>query len=190
MKGLGPTQRKLLILLFGWAAVGLARSPGRQWYILKELKGEWDKATREENMPSKQSLSRSIQKLYDSKLVNIKQEKDGTWKMVLTENGKKKLLQYNLGKLSIAIPKHWDEKWRMVLFDIPEEKRKGRDMLRAWLKKLKFHQLQASVFVHPYDCKDEYEFLVEMYGLRKYVRYAVFEEIDNEKHLKHIFHLK
>jgi DNA-binding transcriptional ArsR family regulator len=190
MKGLGPTQRKLLILLFGWAAVGLARSPGRQWYILKELKGEWDKATREENMPSKQSLSRSIQKLYDSKLVDIKQEKDGTWKMVLTENGKEKVLQYNLGEHAIVIPKHWDRKWRIVLFDIPEEKRRGRDMLRGWLKKLKFHQLQASVFVHPYDCRDEYEFLVEMYGLRKYVRYAVLKEIDNEKHLKKIFHLK
>jgi DNA-binding transcriptional regulator PaaX len=190
MKGLGPTQKKLLIILFGWAAVGLARSPGQQWEVMKELKYQWDKATREEKMPSKQSLSRSIQKLYESKLVDIKQEKDGSWKMVLTEDGRKKILQYDLGKLSIARPMKWDKKWRMVLFDIPEEKRKGRDAFRTWLKKLKFYQLQASVFVHPYDCKDEYEFLVEMYGMRKYVRYAVLEKIDNEKHLKKIFQLK
>lgn len=190
MKGLGPTQRKLLILLFGWMAVGMARSPGRQWYILKELKGEWDEATREENMPSKQSLSRSIQKLYESKLVDIRKGIDGTWQMTLTEDGKKKVLQYNLGTFSILTPKRWDKKWRLVLFDIPEERRNGRDMLRAWLKKLKFHQLQASVFIHPYDCKDEYDFLVEMYDMRKHVRYAVLENIDNEKHLKKIFRLK
>lgn len=190
MKGLGPTQRKLLILLFGWMVVGMARSPGRQWYILKELKGEWDKASREENMPSKQSLSRSIQKLYESKLVDIRKGIDGTWQMTLTEDGKKKVLQYNLGTFSILTPKRWDKKWRLVLFDIPEERRNGRDMLRAWLKKLKFHQLQASVFIHPYDCKDEYDFLVEMYDMRKHVRYAILESIDNEKHLKKIFQLK
>jgi DNA-binding transcriptional regulator PaaX len=189
MKGLGPTQRKLLILFFGWVVVGMARSPGRQWEVLKELKCEWDDATREGKMPSKQSLSRSIQKLYESKLVDIKQEKDGSWKMVLTENGKKKALQYNLEKLSITTPGKWDKKWRMVLFDIPEGKRSGRDALRIWLKKLKFHQLQASVFVHPYDCRDEYEFLVEMYGMRAYVRYAILETIDNEKHLRKIFRL-
>ena len=190
MKGLGPTQKKLLIILFGWAAVGLARSPSRQWEVMKELKYEWDKATREENMPSKQSLSRSIQKLYESKLVDIRKEKNGTWKMVLTEAGKKKVLQYDLEKMAITKPKHWDGKWRMVLFDIPEEKRKGRDAFRSWLKRLKFYQLQASVFVYPYDCKDEYDFLVEMHHMRKYVRYAVLDTIDNEKHLKEIFRLK
>lgn len=189
MRGLGPTQKKLLILLFGWAAVGLARTPGRQWKVLKELKYEWDKATSEEKMPSNQSLSRSIQKLYASKLVDIRKVKDGTWKMILTEEGKKKIMQYDLDKFSISKPARWDKKWRMVLFDIPEKKRRGRDAFRAWLKRLKFYQLQASVFVHPYDCRDEYEFLVEMYRMRKYVRYAVLEEIDNQEHLKELFKL-
>ena len=83
----------------------------------------------------------------------------------------------------------WDGKWRLVVFDIPEKLRKGRDALRAKIKELGFYELQKSVFVFPYECRDEIDFIVEFFGLRKYVRYGVLEFIDNELHLKEIFDL-
>ena len=85
--------------------------------------------------------------------------------------------------------KEWDGKWRLVIFDIPEEIRKGRDALREKLRKLGFYELQKSVFVFPHECKDEVDFVIEFFGLREYVRYGVLESIDNNFHLKKVFNL-
>lgn len=41
----------------------------------------------------------------------------------------------------------WDEKYRVVIFDIPEEKNKIRDWLRQELYLINYHKLQESVFI-------------------------------------------
>src|SRR3990167_2211250 len=64
----------------------------------------------------------------------------------------------------------WDKKWRVVIFDIPEKSRMARDALRRKLKELEFRELQKSVFVHPYECKKEIDFIIEFFNLRHYVR--------------------
>ena len=91
--------------------------------------------------------------------------------------------------MSIKIPKQWDKKWRIVIFDIPEKLKKSREILRFQLKRLNFYELQKSVFVLPYSCKDEIEYIIEFYGIRRFVRFIVAESIDNELHLKKHFNL-
>lgn len=57
--------------------------------------------------------------------------------------------------------KKWDEKWRIVLFDIAELNRKKRDMLRGKLKELGFGMFQESVYISPHNfTKDLVEFLL------------------------------
>jgi hypothetical protein len=41
--------------------------------------------------------------------------------------------------------------------------------------------------VHPFNCRDEINFLIELYNIRPFVRYLVIESADNDLHLKHIF---
>lgn len=41
----------------------------------------------------------------------------------------------------------WDGKWRIVIFDIPEERRIIRNLFRRNLKKWGFKQLQKSVWI-------------------------------------------
>lgn len=63
--------------------------------------------------------------------------------------------------------KAWDGKWRIVIFDIPEEERKDRDSLRFKLISLGFGKLQESVYITPLDVlADLKEFLKErkLYG--------------------------
>jgi len=55
---------------------------------------------------------------------------------------------------------------------------------------LGFYELQKSVWIFPYECKNEIDFIVEFFGLRKYVRFGILESINNELHLKKIFNLK
>jgi len=48
-----------------------------------------------------------------------------------------------------SITKPWDEKWRMVSFDIPEKNRKLRNKIRYVLKEYDFKNLQRSLWVSP-----------------------------------------
>src|SRR3989344_3511846 len=45
----------------------------------------------------------------------------------------------------------WDGFWRLSLFDVPESKRRQRDMLRRYLISLGFGRLQHSTYISPYD---------------------------------------
>ncbi len=182
-KGHGETQKKILILLQGELALGLSRSPKTSFQIIKEMKKEWD-------WIEKQSLKRAIKGLYQSKLIKEKENPDGTITLVLTDKGKKKALTYNLDEMKIEKPEQWDKRWRIVLFDIPEKVRRLRDAFRYHLKQLGFYEFQKSVFIHPYDCKDEIEYLIEFYGTRRFIRFIIAEQIDNELHLKAYFGLK
>ncbi len=49
------------------------------------------------------------------------------------------------------IPHVWDKKWRLVVFDIPEDKRIPRDHLRRYLKMLGFGKVQRSIWISPYN---------------------------------------
>ena len=75
------------------------------------------------------------------------------------------------------------------MFDIPEKLRGLRNSLRFHFKKIGLIELQKSVFVYPYPCSDEIEFIVELYNARKYVRFILAENIDNELHLTKKFDL-
>ncbi|KKS65672.1 MAG: Transcriptional regulator, PaaX family [Parcubacteria group bacterium GW2011_GWA1_42_7] len=181
MKDLGSKKRKILFLILGGATILLNRSPGKRFDILKTVGKGWQEIKKEE-------IKRKIWELYRSKLINAKFEKDGNVSLTLTKEGKTKLLKYQIDSMKIKNQK-WDGKWRMVIFDIPEEQKKERDAFRFRLKRLGFHELQKSVFVHPLDCQEEIEFFTEFYNIVKNVRFGILEKIDNEIHLKTIFDL-
>lgn len=179
-RGPGEVQRKILLLLMGGLALGLSHSPKTSFQIIKAIGKEWKEI-------DKQSLRRAIKSLYESKLIAEKQNPDGTITIVLTDQGKQKALTYDLENMKIQKPKQWDKKWRIVLFDIPDKIKKVREALRNHLKNLGFYEFQESVFVHPYDCKDEIDYLIEFYDIRRFVRFIIAESLDNELHLKKHF---
>lgn len=182
-KGHGEIQKKVLLLLMAGLALGLSRSPKTSFKIIKGVKEGWKEIER-------QSLKRAIKGLYQSKLVKEKENSDGTITLTLTDKGKERALTYDIEKMEIKKPKQWDGKWRIVLFDIPERARKIRDAFRHHLKQLNFCEFQKSVFVHPYDCQDEIEYLIEFYDAKRFIRFIVAEHFDNELHLKDHFKLK
>ena len=148
---------------------------------MKSFSKEWKKI-------EQRRINEEIRELYKSKLVEAQQNKDGSTTLVLTDKGKMRALTYHFA--SIEIPKaQWDGLWRVVIFDIPEKLRHGRDVLRQKLCELGFYELQKSVFTFPYPCEQEVEFVIEYFGLKKYVRYGVLSHIDNDLHLRKIFHL-
>lgn len=181
-KGHGETQKKILLLLAGGLALGFSRSPRGSFNILGGIEKEWEEI-------KKQSLKRAIKNLYQSKLIGGKENNDGTLTMILTDKGREKVLTYNLDEMEIKKPARWDGKWRIALFDVPEKERKIRDAFRHHLNRLGFYEFQKSVFVHPFDCQDEIDYLVEFYNARRFIRFIIAESLDNELHLRAHFEL-
>lgn len=108
----------------------------------------------------------------------------------ITPAGRQRAKKLNINYLSITIPKKWDRKWRIVLFDIPETKRTARNNLILKLKELGFTQLQRSVWVHPFHCRQEVETISIMYNLAKYITYLETDHIDSQDKLKKRFRYK
>lgn len=77
-------------------------------------------------------------------------------------------------KISYSIPlarymsKKWDGIWRLVSFDIPEEKKKERNRLRKKLKELGFGMFQESLWVTPHELGEQFAQFLEEVNLRKY----------------------
>lgn len=182
LRKLRPSTQKILLLLFTGASLGLTRSPQQHFHILKSAHREWQRINR-------YALHRAIKALYRSRLVTTRENNDGSVEIILTKSGKEHALIYHTDAMRIPVMKKWDHAWRIVMFDIPEKQRGARDALARQLKNMTFYQLQKSVFVHPFECVDEIDFIIEFFDLRPYVRFVRAQYIDTELHLKKHFGL-
>jgi len=179
---LGPTAQKVLLLLMAGASLSLTRRPDYYFRVLKSAAREWEKI-------NQRTLYKAIRKLYQSQMIDYKEDKKGIATITLSLSGKKRILRYDLDNMKIKKPLKWDGYWRIVVFDIPEDEKKARSALRIKLKDLGFYPMQKSVFVYPYDCQDEVYFIAELFDIKPYVRFIVAKDIDISLHLKHKFGL-
>lgn len=108
----------------------------------------------------------------------------------LTKKGKKKAGWLQIDSLKIKEPRKWDGKWRVVIFDIIELKKTHREAFRGKLKELGFHPIQKSVWIHPFNCKDEIDLLRNFFGLsEKDLRLLIVEDIGKDKEFRWVFGL-
>lgn len=180
----GPVQQKILLTLLGGAALGCASDPRQYFRTLRKVRREWRRI-------DQRNFNRSIRSLSKEKLIEEEELSDGSFRLVLTESGKKQARTLDLLGSAIRFkkPKRWDRKWRIVMFDIPEKDRVFRGILREHLYHLRFRKLQQSVFVSPYPCEQSILKLVALYGAEKYVRVITAVKIDNEAALKRHFNI-
>lgn len=173
----GPIKKKVILLLLGGIALGLARNPRSQSYIFKKIKKEWKEI-------NKNYLYRIVREFRESRLIDFREKSKGEVEIILTEKGRIIALSFNIDNLKIKKQIKWDGRWRMVFFDIPEKRRSERNILREKLKELGFYEIQKSVFIHPYPCLDEVNFITEYYNMRNLVRYGEVVNISNEAELR------
>ena len=162
--------------------MALTNRPDAYFRVVRKMAKEWKKI-------NERNLRVAIKSLYKSKMVDYRENSDGTVNIILTDNGKKKILKYDLDKIQIKKPMVWDGIWRLVIFDIPEDERRGRVALAEKLKELGFYPMQKSVFIHPYECKDEINFITELFNLSPYARFLRVKNTDIDLDLKNKFRL-
>jgi len=182
MYKLGNTQQKILIMLMGGAVLSLTRSSRQYFKKIRLMRKEWQTV-------NQQNFNRSIRCLAKEKLVEERTLANGAFSLVLTPKGKRQAAILNILGSSIKFkkPKSWDGKWRIVIFDIPEQDRQFRDILREHLYRLEFFKLQQSVFVSPHPFEKPILDLVSVYAAEPYVRVITAIKIDSEARLKKHF---
>lgn len=133
-------------------------------------------------------LKRTLKRLEQQKQVEVVEE-NGQRVICLTKNGKRKILKYSVDTITVEKPKKWDGKWRLVIYDIPSSKRHLSELIKETLKTFGFYQLQKSVYIFPYPCFDQIEFLREYYGLGSNIQYMLVKQIENDSPYKTYFAL-
>jgi DNA-binding transcriptional regulator PaaX len=113
---------------------------------------------------------------------------DGKY-LSLTTDGERVLRDLEAYDYRIEKPKRWDGKWRMVIFDIKEERRLYRDDLRRILSNIGFLKLQNSVWVYPYDCEDLVNLIKTDFKMGKEVLYIIADQIENDRMIRQYFKL-
>src|SRR3990167_7009580 len=164
MKEYGKLVGKVLVLLAQGTMLGLSRDKGLRLEILKDADRTWHEIDRK-------LLYQILKRLKLGHHIEFLKTRNGIEFARLTAKGKERFLQHQFNILALPRAKRWDGKWRIVLFDIPEPKKKIRDSLRRKLKALGFLEFQKSVFIYPFPCRDEINFVINFYNIPEYVYY-------------------
>ncbi|MGH7239619.1 MAG: hypothetical protein ACREHG_06085 [Candidatus Saccharimonadales bacterium] len=95
--------------------------------------------------------------------------------MMLTKEGMGKVLRASFNREGKT--KRQDGKWIMIVFDIPRNKLKDRELLRSVLRGLGYKLFQQSVWVTPFDVSDTTERMMRFYSLDSYVKMFLIEKM-------------
>ncbi|MEK7086548.1 MAG: CRISPR-associated endonuclease Cas2 [Patescibacteria group bacterium] len=108
----------------------------------------------------------------------------------LTNKGQVTIETIYASEYRIPEPAFWDGKWRVVMFDIREKRRRIRSQLRSLLVNAGFLRLQDSVWIYPYPC-DEFIGLIRAHlksGTGEILSF-VAEALESDKKLREYFRL-
>lgn len=83
----------------------------------------------------------------------------------------------------------WDNKWRILIFDIPQKRKRDRELIRRALISIGFMLLQKSVWIYPYDCEDLVALLKANLKIGRDVLYMIVEELEYDKPVREYFGL-
>ena len=164
MAGYGPLSAKVLGILANGFVLSLNRNKKCRFQLHQECDRLWHEIDRKE-------LYHILRRFRLNGFVETIKKTNKVERIFLSKRGKMHWLKYQFHNLRLKKPKRWDKKWRMVLFDIPETQKKIRDALRLKLKNLRFLEFQKSVFIYPYSCKDEINFIINFYNIEENVYY-------------------
>ena len=181
MSEYGKFTWKILELLATGTLLGFTKDRSLKRELLEECDQIWYEMDRKQ-------LYRFLERMHLKNYVEFISKKGGIERVKLTNQGRARFLEYQFKNIILGKNKRWDGKWRMVLFDIPEPKKKIRDALRRKLKELGFLEFQKSVFVYPYPCRDEINFVINFWDIQEHV-YYIEAPIIPDQMLRSHFHL-
>lgn len=147
------------------------------WAVLGSPKiiGKYEKVLGASNAYIGARVRETLKRLHMQNMIRYDKD-DEKSPIMLTEKGMQRLASHRFKdsiKNIFRKKKKWDYFWRIIFFDIPEEKKYIRDHLRKELLSLGFYQFQKSVYVCPFDCEDMLLDFCSAYGISNDVLFCV-----------------
>ncbi len=125
------------------------------------------------------TISRTIKKLQSDGFIDCYRSERSQY-FGLSDSGKKKLNSYAIDGESAIVSFSWDGYWRMIILDLPEERKNERESLRYLLKKAGFYCLKNSVWISMYPFENLFTNIKRDLGLRSEMIIIVTDKIDTE----------
>ncbi len=98
----------------------------------------------------------------------------------LTKEGKKKVHSLKLDSNTTLVNTTWDGFWRIILLDLPENRKSERESLRYLLKKAGFVCLKNSAWISPFPFEHLFTNIKKDLGLTTEMMIIVTEFVDEE----------
>lgn len=130
-------------------------------------------------------LRQIIKRMQNSKYVEIK-EQNGVPSVKITQKGTNKLLKYDIDKMRLDERK-LDGYWRLIIYDVKTAKRQNSETFRRAISKLNLLKLQKSVYLTPFRCEDEIEYLRQVFDIGNEVLILRVKNIENEQPYRRYF---
>ena len=136
----------------------------------------------------KYSINASLARLEEKGLIKV-DELDGKKIAYITKKGEDALNFLEKHNYKLKTPKKWDGRWRVIIFDIKESRKKVREQIRYTLVQIGFVKLQNSVWIYPYDCEDFISLMKTDFMIEKDLLYMVVEKLENDWFFRKTFKL-
>jgi phenylacetic acid degradation operon negative regulatory protein len=134
-------------------------------------------------------IQRTIRRL-EAQGAIVRRIRDGREERVITSKGKKKIVKLLIDDLYITRMEKWDGIWRLVMFDIPEEKGLIRRDVSSHLRQIGLKAIQNSVFITPFPCKDQVDTITTFHDIKKHFIYLEATTYEGVGDLLKYFKLK
>lgn len=127
-------------------------------------------------------LKRLIRHMKRLDLIILEDHEDGSSYVKLTKKGESRLREVNIEDVVITAPNKWDGLWRIVSFDIKQEKKNERYEFLAQLHRLGFVRAYQSMWVHPFPSTQEIMAIAKMVGIEREVM-VIEGKLTEDRHL-------
>jgi DNA-binding transcriptional regulator PaaX len=135
--------------------------------------------TEESSQNPKYAITRSLKGLKNAGLIEQITSPQNEYAR-LTKEGRKKMHCLKLDSDTTLVNTSWDGFWRIILLDLPENRKNERESLRYLLKKAGFVCLKNSAWISPFPFEHLFTNIKKDLGLTTEMMIIVTEFIDEE----------
>ncbi|MDP2789310.1 MAG: hypothetical protein Q8O46_04710 [bacterium] len=161
----------------------MVKKPNIQKVILKTLSEKpalpLDALKENKDVKTTYALSRSIKNLVESGYAEMHDSGQQNY-VRLTKKGKLKLDKISLEGGDALVPTTWDGFWRIIILDLPEERKNERESLRYLLKKANFICIKNTVWISPLPYEHLFTNIKKDLGLSTELMIIITDKLDPE----------
>lgn len=128
------------------------------------------------------AISRSVKNLVESGLAEVYNSENKKY-LKITKKGKNKLNCIKLECEETLVSTSWDGFWRIIILDIPENRKSERETLRYLLKKANFVCIKNTVWISPFPYENLFTNIKKDLNLETELMIIVSDKLDPETNL-------